>query len=361
VEPDVVLATMLPLTNTSAAPGLERYDPARWVGRRLRNEAVLPAKELVATFGHGRHACPAQRFSLSAIVRAVRRLVDAYELDARFTTVHPYPESRADRRRGAGGGALPGRLPAPPRRGVDTLPRSGVEVPPMPGGTGFVEELRAMIDAGRAFGRHPLWRRIADGQLPRSALGPFAVQFFLQVREFPRAVSALHSTCPDIHERVELAESLYEEETGRISGCNVSHPELFIRFGEGVGVPRDEMVQGVPLPTTAALIDWFERSTREHPFIEGAAATNLAAEGQVPGTFGPFARALERHYGCTPAQVAFWDIHEQADREHSAIGDHVVVRLATTPALQADVQRAVARSLELWWAFFDGIATATRA
>ena len=147
----------------------------------------------------------------------------------------------------------------------------------MPGG-GFVEDLRAMIDAGRAFGRHPFWRRIAEGQLPRSALGPFAVQFFLQVREFPRAVSALHSTCPDIHERVELAESLYEEETGRISGCNVSHPELFIRFGEGVGVARDAMVNGVPLATTAVLIDWFARSTREHPFIEGAAATNLAAE-----------------------------------------------------------------------------------
>ena len=123
-------------------------------------------------------------------------------------------------------------------------------------------------------------------------------------------------------------------------------------------MPRDAMVNGVPFATTAALIDWFERSTREHPFIEGAAATNLAAEGQVPGAFGPFARALERHYGCTRAQVAFWDVHEQADREHSAIGDHIVIRLATTPELQAGVRRAVARSLELWWRFFDGIADA---
>src|SRR5436309_1768282 len=111
-------------------------------------------------------------------------------------------------------------------------------------GRAFVGELRAMIDAGRAFGRHPLWLGIAEGGVPRSALGPFAVQFFLQVREFPRAVSALHSSCPDAHERVELAESLYEEETGRISGCNVSHPELFIRFGDGVGVPGDAMVGG---------------------------------------------------------------------------------------------------------------------
>jgi pyrroloquinoline-quinone synthase len=225
----------------------------------------------------------------------------------------------------------------------------------------FVDELRATIDAGRSFGRHPLWLRIAEGRVPRAALGPFAVEFFLQVREFPRAVSALHSSCPDADQRAELAESLYEEETGRISGCNISHPELFIRFGEAVGVPRTAMERGVPLPTTAALVDWFLASTRDRPFIEGAAATNLAAEGQVPGAFGPFARALERHYGCSAEEVAFWDVHEHADRDHSAVGDHIVVRLATTAALQADVRRAVARSLELWWAFFDGIARAIDA
>src|SRR5260370_34841991 len=194
----------------------------------------------------------------------------------------------------------------------------------MPDASGFVDDLRAMIDAGRAFGRHPLWPRIAEGRLPRSALGPFAVQFFLQVREFPRAVSALHSSCPDIGERIELAESLYEEETGRISGCNVSHPELFIRFGAGLGLARGELLAAQPFPGTAALIAWFESATKEHSFIEGAAAITLAAEGPVPGAFAPFARALERHYGLTREQVAFWDIHEEADRDHSDIGDHIV-------------------------------------
>src|SRR5438046_7073920 len=135
----------------------------------------------------------------------------------------------------------------------------------MPGGAAFVEGLRVMGAGRRSFGRHPLWRRIAEGRLPRSALRPFAVQFFLQVREFPRAVSALHASCPDTRERTELAESLYEEETGRISGCNVSHPELFIRLGEGVGVPRAAMAGGAPPPATAAPTDRCLRSTRAHP------------------------------------------------------------------------------------------------
>jgi cytochrome P450 len=85
----VTLATMLALTNTTAAPGLDRYDPDRWEGRRLRDENSLPARESVTVFGHGPHRCPAQRFSLSAITRTVRRVSARYELDPQFTTLRP--------------------------------------------------------------------------------------------------------------------------------------------------------------------------------------------------------------------------------------------------------------------------------
>jgi pyrroloquinoline-quinone synthase len=219
----------------------------------------------------------------------------------------------------------------------------------------FADSLLGLIRERRSFGRHPLWHRIEQGRVDATGLSRFAVQFFLQVREFPRAVSALHARCPHPVERVLLAESLYEEETGRISGCNLSHPELFIRFGEALGLARPELVDGQPLPSTASLIHWFELSTQQHSFLEGAAAINLAAEGQVPGAFGPFARALEEHYGLSREAVAFWDIHEMADREHSDVGDHIVVRFADSAASQARVRRAVETSLQQWWQFFDGI------
>ena len=212
-----------------------------------------------------------------------------------------------------------------------------------------------MILARRSFGGHPLWQRIAEGGVDREGLKIFAIQFFLQVREFPRAVSALHAKCPEAEERVMLAESIFEEETGRISGADMSHPELFIRFGRALGLERAELTLGEPLPSTASLIHWFELSTQQRSFIEGAAAINVAAEGQVPGAFGPFARALEKHYGLTREQVSFWDLHEIADREHSDVGDHIVIRFATTDELQDKVRKAVGTSLDLWWQFFDGI------
>jgi len=222
----------------------------------------------------------------------------------------------------------------------------------------FIQDLVARIAARRTFGRHRLWLDIADGKLSRQQLQRFAVQFFLQVREFPRAVSAMHANCPFPEIRIELAESVYEEETGRISGCNQPHPELFIRFGEAVGLSRSEMTEGRPLPATRALIDWFELSTKQRSFIEGAAAITLAAEGQVPGAFGPMARRLQENYGLSREAVEFWDIHEMADAEHSQVGDNIVVRHATDPATQARVRDALQHSLDAWWQFFDGIQAA---
>jgi cytochrome P450 len=89
VEPGVMLATMLSVTNASAAPGLERFDPAHYQGRRLAEHVPLAARELVSTFGHGPHSCPAQRFSISAIRIALRRLLERFELEAGFADARP--------------------------------------------------------------------------------------------------------------------------------------------------------------------------------------------------------------------------------------------------------------------------------
>jgi cytochrome P450 len=89
VAPGAQIATLLPLTNTSALPGLDHYDPDRWTRRRLSDERLLPARELVTTFGHGAHTCPAQPFSLAAMCRSAEQLVERYELVTDFDTVTP--------------------------------------------------------------------------------------------------------------------------------------------------------------------------------------------------------------------------------------------------------------------------------
>lgn len=89
LSPGVLITTMLSVNNTSAAPGLERFAPEHYEGRKLAGSVALETKELVSTFGHGSHSCPAQRFAITAIRIAVRRLVERYVVEPRFAEVRP--------------------------------------------------------------------------------------------------------------------------------------------------------------------------------------------------------------------------------------------------------------------------------
>ena len=87
--PGTFVTTMLSVTNPTAAPGLGEFDPGHYVGRRLAPDVAVETKELVSTFGHGSHSCPAARFSISAIRIAVRRLLETYVLTPEYGRPEP--------------------------------------------------------------------------------------------------------------------------------------------------------------------------------------------------------------------------------------------------------------------------------
>jgi cytochrome P450 len=85
VPPGWTIATLLPLLNTSAAPGLDSWNPDRWRRHRLADQSVLRSPMLVTAFGHGRHTCPAQPFSLAAMTTAMTHLNGRYEMTPQWT------------------------------------------------------------------------------------------------------------------------------------------------------------------------------------------------------------------------------------------------------------------------------------
>ncbi len=82
LEAGMVLATMAPVTNRAIAHGNE-FVPSRWSDRRLYNAVDI------ATFGHGAHRCPAQRFSMQAITRTVLAITTAFELSTSADPIVP--------------------------------------------------------------------------------------------------------------------------------------------------------------------------------------------------------------------------------------------------------------------------------
>jgi cytochrome P450 len=89
VPPGVTIATLLPLTNVEA-DGYEQWCPSRWNRYRLSDPSDLASPALVTAFGHGKHSCPAQPFSLAACTAAMTQLFAEYEISPAWATA-PQP------------------------------------------------------------------------------------------------------------------------------------------------------------------------------------------------------------------------------------------------------------------------------
>jgi cytochrome P450 len=131
VPAGITVATVLPLTNTSAAPGLDSWDPDRWNRRRLADTSELATIELVTAFGHGPHTCPAQPFSLATMTRAVISLFSTFAFTPEWSTPpRPVPAQI--------GGVARAAEPCPARLG----PRADSERPTTQSSPGNPERTR---------------------------------------------------------------------------------------------------------------------------------------------------------------------------------------------------------------------------
>src|SRR6267143_4098205 len=84
--------------------------------------------------------------------------------------------------------------------------------------------------------KHPFYVAWTEGRLSKAVLAEYAKQYYAHVSAFPTYVSAVHSRCDDLSVRQELLENLIEEERGEDN-----HPELWLRFAEGLGVAREDV------------------------------------------------------------------------------------------------------------------------
>lgn len=77
LPPGVYIATMLSVTNTQTDE-LAMFNPDRYQGRRLKPEFTAQGRETISTFGHGKHACPAQKFSHNMCKVVLSTLLQRY-------------------------------------------------------------------------------------------------------------------------------------------------------------------------------------------------------------------------------------------------------------------------------------------
>ncbi|HET6615400.1 MAG TPA: CADD family putative folate metabolism protein [Dehalococcoidia bacterium] len=215
--------------------------------------------------------------------------------------------------------------------------------------TDIIDEIRGIIEE-RSLLKHPFYQKWQQGELTLEHLRGYASQYWHHVLAFPQYVSAAHAICPNQPDRQELLENLIEEERG-----DENHPELWLRFGEGVGNTRDAIASSTPLPETSQLVDTFRDATMRRSFAEACAALYVY-ESQVPEVAKTKIAGLKRFYGIDDERsLQFFEVHIGADEIHSEVGAGMVRRHTHTDAERETVLNTARECADALWSFLDGV------
>lgn len=194
--------------------------------------------------------------------------------------------------------------------------------------------------------KHPFYQAWTEGRLNMDVLRRYAAQYHAQVATFPRFVSTVHAGCPEIDVRKALTENLADEE---IHG--VDHPELWLRFAEGLGASREGVRAEVPAPRTQALVDDFFAIARAS-WTDGLCAL-YAYEAQVPAVSESKVQGLRDWYDISDARtLEFFTAHQHYDVEHARKVADLIDRHADPATAEAATRKAVMAL----WGFLDGMA-----
>jgi pyrroloquinoline-quinone synthase len=213
--------------------------------------------------------------------------------------------------------------------------------------TGIVAEVDRLIEE-RSLLKHPFYQAWQRGELTQDVLRTYAGQYYKHVLAFPQYLSAAHANCPAQADRREVLENLIEEERG-----DENHPELWLRFGEALGVSREALVETEALPQTERLVDTFRDVCARGSFGEAATAL-YCYESQVPEIAKQKIAGLKQFYGIDdPRGLQFFEVHIEADEWHAEVGRGFIERYGGNEA--QSVKATARRSLDALWSFLDGV------
>lgn len=201
--------------------------------------------------------------------------------------------------------------------------------------------------------KHPFYVAWTEGKLSKEILADYAKQYYAHVRAFPTYVSAVHSRCDDVALRQELLENLIEEERG-----TENHPELWLRFAEGLGASRDDVKSAKLLPSTDASVTRLKTLTQSDDYRRGLAAL-YAYESQIPEVARTKREGLKSFYGIDSERaVSFFRVHEDIDVLHQQTAKQILTDKCQTGDEQVAAINAARDSAKALWSFLDGVCEA---
>lgn len=216
---------------------------------------------------------------------------------------------------------------------------------------------------------HWAWSAFTTGQVARERLHlHFEQEYATYVRDFPVLVGWAYVQCPIAEVRRELAENLFEEETGGLV-AGKPHPELFLEYPRGLHMDLSRFAAIELLPGAQRYRDALDDLTQRRGWSVAAAITTIFIEGTPyeRGEIDPSAAKrpeppLDRHplvvhYGLPLDALALTKAHRKVEGNHRAAAWRILLDHVPTSERDA-VIAGMERALAAWLAYRDDVAAA---
>jgi pyrroloquinoline-quinone synthase len=184
-----------------------------------------------------------------------------------------------------------------------------------------LRELDALIKRlernNRTLKSHPTIEKIEHGELTMPQLRHWATQLFVGNKGHNANILGLiYAKCDDFPARKAIVGNLIEEELGQVSGVNRSHPELYLEFGEAIGISREELLHARMTPDATAMVHWMYWLADSKPWYVTLAGISLGSELFNPDAYVRVIDGLQRYYHLSDEALLFFSVHVKVDKEH---------------------------------------------
>ncbi len=234
-------------------------------------------------------------------------------------------------------------LAAPPQLSIPSLDR------PL--------EAEALAEGLRSFStsyyaNHPFHQLMHEGRLTARQLQGWVANRLAYQRAIPRKDAAIISNCPDPDVRREWLQRIVDHDGTEPGTGGI---EMWIRLGEALGVPREEMEdERHVLPGVRFAAEAYVTFCKTRPWIEAVASS--LTELFAPDLMRKRIAAFPQHYPWIRAEALeyFQSRLVQAPRD-SRQGLRLVQQHCTTVETQRRAFEALAFKLEMLWVMIDTI------
>ena len=198
----------------------------------------------------------------------------------------------------------------------------------------------------------------------------FAMQHRLNTRQRNSVLKLKVATnCPDWDTRLAIIGACSQEVIAdHAHGGGRAHWEILEDLGTRIGLKRSEIRAARPLASTKIAWAAWEGLMANRHWLEGIVANTCAERVNVPGYgtglmkkhgwFGLERQRWGELFGLPDEDLEFFELHEEADVEHSDMGWRAIERFAKQLHMKDAVVAACETNLCVWEMYLNGIGAA---